>query len=175
MKYLFGILVFVFSLSSLTANALEFFKGKATLEALGDYEKCHRLYQHPEICHDALEVWVKDHPKDTLAAAKLSRKNMQGWVAVAFFSKAFENGQGDCKDEDLKMAVLSGLDQNSEDGPTVNHSLNLGFKKCPKELTVSIAEAAAIGTNVFRNSCKQLLEKGLIQGLKKKKCEELKP
>ena len=96
---------------------------------------------------------------------------MNSWVAISFFYQAKGDEKFSCKDEDLKLAVVSALglpaDSNKE---VVDQAKELGLEKCFKEVVDSIKKEASMGSYLFKNTCQKLIEKGQLSGLKKKKC-----
>src|SRR4051794_35350351 len=100
------------------ALALKVDKGQVILDELEDYELCQRHDYDGDWCHDALKRWVKEHPADAFKAGKMTRLKMTHWAALHFFKQAFDQKKGDCKDEDVRLAVVSGLnlpgDSNKE-------------------------------------------------------------
>ncbi len=158
-----SLLVLLFSLPSF---ALVVKDGKVTLEKLSDYKFCQSKDYTGEWCHRALEDWVEGHRDDAWEAAKLTRLHMNHSNAVPFFITAQKGTHFDCKDEDLKLAVISGLDKPS-DYDVVKPSLEL-LRRCKAEIAPEIAKTAALDSYLFKNACKELE----LQGLKKKKCEQ---
>src|SRR3989338_7957737 len=94
----------------LQSHALRFDKGQVILDELDDYDSCQNKDYTGEWCHDALRRWVKAHPKDAFKAGKMTRLKMNHWAAIPFFAQAFDGKAGDCKDEDVSLAVVSALD-----------------------------------------------------------------
>ena len=160
MKALALCLVFVTS----SAFALIVKDGKVTLEKLSDYTFCQSKDYTGEWCHRALEDWVEGHRDDAWEAAKLTRLHMNHSNAVPFFITAQKGNKFDCKDEDLKLAVVNGLDKPS-DYDVVKPSLEL-LRRCKAEIAPHIAQTASTDSYLFKNACGELE----LQGLKKKKC-----
>ena len=157
------------------AQALRFKEGQVILDELADYELCQKRDYTGDWCHDALKRWVKSNVGDAFKAGKMTRKAMNHWVAMPFFHQAFEAKQGDCKDSDVKLAVLSALDlpkgQNDE---VIAQARKFGIETCFADMKNDLVTKASVGSFLFENVCKDLDAKGLLQGLKKKKCSELK-
>jgi hypothetical protein len=157
------------------AQALQVKNEQVILDELADYETCQRRYYAGDWCHDALKRWVKDHPEDAFQAGKMTRKAMQHWVAVPFFANAFEQKKGDCKDKDVQLAVVSALNRPAEQSRAlIDQAKKIGFETCFAETKDAIVAAASTDSYLFRNACRDLLAKGLLSGLKKRKCEEMK-
>lgn len=80
------------------------------VKTLGDFENCLRQEYNHENCLIALEKYVRATPKDAMKAGKLARLNFNAPVSLRFFETASkQNNKGFCQDEDLQLAVLSGL------------------------------------------------------------------
>ncbi len=154
-------LVLLFSFSSF---ALVVKDEKVILEKLDDYKFCQSKDYTGDWCHRALVDWVEGHRDDAWEAAKLTRLHMNHSAAVPFFITAQKGNKFDCKDEDLKLAVVNGLDKPA-DYDVVKPSLEL-LRRCKAEIAPGIAQTATTDSYLFKNACKEL---GL-QGLKKKKC-----
>lgn len=163
------IISFAFNVSALT-----FDKGQVTLDELKDYNMCQKRDYSGDFCHDALVRWVKAHPQDAFEAGKMSRKIMNAWVAIPFFSQAFESKKGDCKDEDVGLAVAAAIDLPASEKEYVQPAMKIGFDLCFNEMKNLIFEKATMTSYAFSNACARLMEKGLLSGLKLKKCQEIK-
>ena len=150
------------------AFALMFKDGKVILENLSEYPSCQGKDYSGEWCHAALQDWVKAHPSDAFEAGVMTRKIMIGHNAVPFFYEARDSKSFDCKNEQLKLAVMSGLGQPS-DYPVVKLSQEL-FTKCKADLEAAVSDESSKDSYVFNNICSQLK----LNGLRKKKCEALK-
>ena len=162
----------IFSLA-INAFALTFDKGQVTLDELKDYGMCQRRDYSGEFCQDALVRWVKAHPDDAFQAGKMSRKIMKASAAIPFFSQAFENKKGDCKDEDVRLAVVDALDLPPSEKEYLGPALKIGFELCFDEIKSLLLERATLTSYAFSNSCSRLMQKGVLTGLKLKKCQEI--
>lgn len=159
---------------ALNALALTFDKGQVTLDELKDYNMCQRRDYSGEFCQDALVRWVKQHPQDAFQAGKMSRKIMNAAAAIPFFSQAFENKKGDCKDEDVALAVAAAIDLPVSGKEFIDPAMKIGFDICFNEMKNVILERATLTSYAFTNACSRLMEKGVLSGLKLKKCQEIK-
>lgn len=157
-----------------SAHAMEVVKGKVTLERLEDYDQCQSLDSGGTYCHDALRRWVEKNPKDSFQAGKLARLKMAHHKAVPFFTKAFSINNGNCKDEDVKMAVLSALAlPASGNEALIEQAKVIALDKCSKELTSVIVTEAKSSDYVLKNSCRDLIAKGLLHGVAAKRCSKM--
>lgn len=146
---------------------------QAILEKIDDFYLCLEKVTLPADCHNALLIWVKNNSQDAFLAGQMTRKKMHHWLALTFFHQAFLQKQGNCQDEDLKLAVLSGLNLPVEKISVVNQAKEIGLTWCFPELKQAISKEAKINTPLFANVCKTLLANNMLSGLKQKKCEEL--
>lgn len=168
-----GIGLFFAFTSADSAFALRTKEGQVILDELKDYDMCQSKDYTGEWCHDALVRWVKMHPNDAFQAGKMTRRRMNAWGAIPFFAQAFDQKKGDCKDQDVKLAVMSALNlPTSSHKDVIDQAKAIGLNTCINEFKDSIAKEASPGGYMFKNSCKELMAKGALQGLKKKKCEE---
>lgn len=165
-----GIIIFF----ALSASALTFDKGQVTLDELKDYNMCQKRDYSGDYCQDALVRWVKAHPQDAFQAGKMSRKIMKASAAIPFFSQAFDSKKGDCKDADVGLAVVDAIDLPPSEKEYVEPAMKIGFDLCFSEMKNLILEKATLTSYAFANSCARLMEKGLLSGLKLKKCQEIK-
>ncbi len=173
---IFSLLVMCFSFLSVPAHAIYVKDSKVYLESLEDYNVCHVDFDRSgRFCQRALEDWLKKNPGDMFKAAKMTRLRMNHWVAVDLFYRAFEGKEPKCDDEDLHLAVVSGLGQpNSKgDNKVVKQSLEL-LDKCFDAMKAKVMKGATITGYRFKNSCKMLMAKGALKGIKAKKCKKLK-
>jgi hypothetical protein len=147
-----------------SASALIAKDGKVTLERLNEYDFCQSKDYDGTWCDKALDDWVALHPGDAFQAGKMTRKHMQSWVALRFFKLAFDAKKGDCKDEDVKLAVLSGLNNSASSQPeVVATAKKIGLEVCQKEMSADIVKAAKEDAYTFANTCKELQAKKLLQ------------
>ena len=77
---------------------------------LADFEHCLKQSHDNESCLIALEKYVRTMPKDALKASKMVRLRFNAPVALRFFEMASkQNIKGLCQDDDLQLAIASGL------------------------------------------------------------------
>jgi hypothetical protein len=162
-------LLLLMALSS-AAFGMKIKDSKVILEELEDYNFCQSKDYDGSSCNEALRSWVKNRPKDAFEAGKLARSHMHAWVAVPFFAEALAQTNFKCGDEDLKLAVVSGLNLPQSLHPQIVDSAIILLKKCPLELKGPVAASANIGSYAFANACENLS----LKGLKRSKCETLK-
>lgn len=166
--------VFALVFATKIVFAMEIDKGKVTLEKIEDYNQCQTLDYGGSFCHDALVRWVEKNPSDAFKAGKMTRLKMNHYNAVPFFSKAMEGTTGDCKDADVKMAVLSALALPSTGNETlITQAKTIALDKCGKELAQAVAEEAKASDYILKNSCKELVAKKLLTGVAAKRCQKM--
>lgn len=149
------------------ALALKVEKEQVILDSLDDYDLCQNKDYDGSWCHDALLRWVNTHPNDAFKAGKLTRRRMNYSAAVPFFAIAFDHKAGDCKDEDVKMAVISALGLPGDATDMIAKAKSIVFKSCPNELTQAVADGLSDTSNV----CHELIAAGKLSGVRAKKCK----
>jgi hypothetical protein len=130
--------------------------------SLADFSKCNDEF-YPEACLEALKVYVKAHPSEAFKAGKLVRLNFTHWAALPFFSQGMGSKPTPehCKDEDVRMAVTSGLALRSDD-PNAQLAIKLASGTCWEQLQGSLVTELADGGAYFRdNTCPFLKAKGI--------------
>jgi hypothetical protein len=169
------LLVILSVMISVNAHALKFKDGEATLDKLDDYSLCQTKDPTGQDCHEALKRWVDLHPNDAFKAGKLTRRAMNSSVAIPFFAQAFNAKMGDCKDQDVLLAVISALDLPADNyAELVTQAKAIGLKTCFKEMKEKINEGASIDSNRFKNSCRELAAGDALPAMKKDICKQMK-
>lgn len=162
-------------LVSSLAHGLRVVDEQVILDKIDDYKLCQKKDYSGDFCHDALERWVEKNPTDAFKAGKMTRAAMNHWVAVPFFAKAFEAKQGDCKDQDVTMAVVSALglpgDSNKE---VVAQAKDIAFNRCYDQVKEAVLKEMGADGYLFENACKSFVEKKALTGLKAAKCKTVK-
>lgn len=154
-------------------NAMKVKEGKIILEKINDYEFCQSKDYSGDFCHQALLEWVEKNPKDAFQAGKMTRLKMNPWAAVPFFAKAWEQGAGDCKDEDVKLSVLSGLGLPSNQQDVIKAAVEISLNKCRNELQSEVVNLAKSNDYVLKNTCKTLIERKMLTGVSAKRCTKI--
>lgn len=168
------LLAFIIFSIGFFVQAMEVDKGKVTLEKIEDYDQCQSLDYGGGFCHDALLRWVEKHPTDAFKAGKMTRLKMNHQNAIPFFAMAFEAGKGDCKDADVKMAVMAALAVPASGAEKmIGQAKMIGLEKCQKELAPDIAGEAKANDYVLKNTCKELIAKKLLTGVAVKRCSKM--
>lgn len=161
--------------SAQPAHALRVVKEQVILDKLEDYKLCQSKDYSGDWCHDALKRWVDEHPDDSFQAGKLTRSSMNAWGAIYFFDKAFKVKKGDCKDEDVRLAVASALDLPKANQPEiVQQAQEIGLKTCLKEMKDKVFAEASVGSNRLQNICAVSTAAASLPALKQAKCKDLK-
>ncbi|MGL5002181.1 MAG: hypothetical protein ACRDAM_04515, partial [Casimicrobium sp.] len=81
-------------------------------ESLDDLDRCAQRYSWDTgMCLEPLQQYAKRHAKENFAIAKRARLQFKHWVALQFFEPALGKSPtaAQCADEDLSLAVISGL------------------------------------------------------------------
>lgn len=166
-------LVFFVQLSvPFSANAMQVINGKIVLEKISDYDFCQSNH-NSDYCHQALLDWVEKNPKDSFVAGKMTQVRMSPYMAIPFFAKAWEQKLGDCKDADVKRAVLSALGLQTERNSMIAAAVEIGLNKCEKEFLTEVVTLAKTNDYALKNTCKLLLKKGALEGVAAKRCNKI--
>lgn len=129
---------------------------------LGDLETCSQQWNRSENCLSRLSDYVRMHPEEELAAARLVRLNYRPHAALAFFEGPIErNEPGVCADKDLSLAVSAGL-ALPPDFPDAARARKIFAGKCRAALEPAIiAEVkSASGGYLQDNACPILAKNG---------------
>lgn len=154
-----------------SASAIQVLNGRITLERLEDYKECQSIDSNGQNCYEALLKWVEKNPQDSFRAGKLIRRSMSNHVAISFFSKAFESKKGNCKDEDVRKAVISALSLPSVGNESlIQQAKNIALETCSEELTAAVVLEAKSSDYVLKNSCRELLSKKVLSGIAAQRC-----
>jgi hypothetical protein len=141
------------------------------LESLKDYDECQSRDYAGSICHKALLAWVKKHPDDAFQAGKLTRLHMNHYEALLFFKQAFAAKKGDCKDKDVKLAVMAGLGLPSDD-PLEKSAQDLAFGTCYGVLKDDLVGGLADGGYYVSNACGPLRKRNALTGTAVEQCKD---
>jgi hypothetical protein len=92
---------------------------RSMLKSLADLDKCVDRYDS-DICLEALQKYAKAHPQELFAIGKRARLQFKHWVALQFFEPALGTTPtaAKCADEDVSLAIVSGLSMPADAAPT---------------------------------------------------------
>jgi hypothetical protein len=161
-------LVAGFSGSAVAKNSMVF-------KSLADLDKCVANNSYDTgVCLEALQKYAKSHPKESFAIGKRARLQFKHWVALQFF----EPGLGasptaaQCADEDVSLAVVSGLSMPADAAPNGIARRLLGGK-CFSSVKIMVEKeiASANGEGYLpQNACPIFAKKGVkLSGCEPKK------
>jgi hypothetical protein len=88
-------------------------------KSLADLDKCVDRYDS-DICLEVLQQYAKAHPKELFEIGKRARLQFKHWVALQFFEPALGASKSatKCADEDVRLAIVSGLSLPTDDAPS---------------------------------------------------------
>jgi hypothetical protein len=89
-------------------------------KSLADLDKCAANSSYDTgYCLESLQKYAKKHPAELFAIGKRARLQFKHWVALQFFEPALGNAPAaaKCADEDVSLAIVSGLAQPSDAAP----------------------------------------------------------
>ncbi len=126
-------------------------------------------------CLEPLKAVMANEPQNTgfaWKAGKWARLNMRHSAAVPFFANAGLNtGDARCKDEDVSLAVVSGLGlPGDSEKEIVQQSQDLAFQKCWPAVAGALKAELKENSYFSENACPGLKKKGGLSGADVKKC-----
>jgi hypothetical protein len=153
--------------STASAYEVDQKQNRIVLTSVDDFTQCQNDLSYSDACLDALKRYIKAHPADGFAAGKLVRARFNHWVALQFFVPALTKPKPQqCDDEDLRLAVLSGL-ALPDDDPNVTLAIKAAQGPCAASLEPHIRNGLGDGGAFFKKNATPLL-------LAKKKSAEKK-
>ena len=133
---------------------------RIVLTSVEDFERCQEDYSYSDACFDALKRYVKTNPKTGFAAGKAVRARFNHWMALQFFAPVLTKATAEayCGDEDLRMAVLSGLALPTSDA---NQSLaaKVASGVCTSKLQPAIRNGFGDGGAYYQDNACAVLSK----------------
>jgi hypothetical protein len=93
---------------------------KMVFKSLADLDKCAANNSYDTgYCLEALQKYAKTHPKELFAIGKRARLQFNHWAALQFFEPALGTSPAatKCADEDVSLAIVSGLSQPADNAP----------------------------------------------------------
>lgn len=135
------------------------------VRSLKGFVRCQKEHASADsdLCLDALKAYVKRNPRQAFAAGKLARAHYMHWVALDFFAQALEKraSKKECKDPDLRAAVLSGLALPAH-YPAVQQAKQLAQGRCWQKLEPALVSDLRGTHGYYRdNLCPLLAEKNV--------------
>jgi uncharacterized low-complexity protein len=130
---------------------------RVNLSSVEDFETCQNELAYSDVCFDALKSHVKAHPKDRFAAGKAVRRRFNHWTALQFFLPVLSAATPEqCEDEDLRLAVLSGL-ALPDDDPNAALAIKAAEGRCAAQLLPHVRNGFGDANSFYRkNACKLL-------------------
>ncbi len=144
-------------------------------KSLADLDRCAAKNSYDTgVCLEALQKYAKSNPKESFAIGKRARLQFKHWVALQFF----EPGLGasptaaQCADEDVSLAVVSGLSMPADAAPNGIARRLLGGK-CFSSLRIMVEKEilSANGEGYLpQHACPIFAKKGVkLSGCEPKK------
>jgi hypothetical protein len=157
----------------LSGNA--FARDPMVFKSLADLDKCAANNSYDTgVCLEALQKYAKSHPKESFAIGKRARLQFKHWVALQFF----EPGLGasptaaQCADEDVSLAVVSGLSMPADAAPN-KIARRLLSGKCFSSVRIMVEKeiSSANGEGyLIQHACPIFVKKGVkLNGCEPKK------
>lgn len=134
-------------------------QNRVVISSLEDFTHCQDELSYSDACLDALKRYVKAHAAEGFAAGKLARARFNHWVALQFFAPALKKPTPQqCEDEDLRLAVLSGL-ALPDDDPNEALAVKLAKGACAASLEPHIRNGLGDGSALYKRNASALLAK----------------
>jgi hypothetical protein len=113
----------------------------APFKDVQDLDNCLRQ-ELADSCLEQLHAFTKANPASALAAARLARRSFKSWAALAFYEQGLspQNANTVCLEEDLALAVVSGLSLPSS-YPAVATAQRLSVGLCAQALEPALSRA----------------------------------
>jgi hypothetical protein len=134
-------------------------QNRIVLSSVDDFTQCQSDLSYTDACLDALKRYIKAHPADGFAAGKLVRARFNHWMALQFFVPALTKATPQqCDDEDLRMAVLSGL-ALPDDDPNEALAVKAAQGTCAANLQPHIRSGLGDGSSLYKKNATAVLAK----------------
>lgn len=137
---------------------------RIVITSVADFERCQDEFSYTDACIEGLKAYTKAHPNDAFAAGKSVRLHFNHWVALPFFAAALDKDKGtseQCADEDLSMAVVSGLALPNDD-PNLALANKLAEGKCFSGMQAALQkELKESGGYYLEHGCSLLQKKNV--------------
>jgi hypothetical protein len=134
-------------------------QNRIVLSSVEDFTQCQNDLSYTDACLDALKRYVKAHPAEGFAAGKLVRARFNHWLALQFFVPALTKPTPQqCDDEDLRLAVLSGL-ALPDDDPNEALAVKAAQGACAASLQPHVRNGLGDGSSLYKKNATALLAK----------------
>lgn len=160
-RFLLASIVLQLTLTAATVAAYEVDtkQNRIVLSSLEDFSRCQDELSYSDACLDALKRYVKAHAAEGFAAGKLARARFNHWVALQFFAPALKKPTPQqCDDDDLRLAVLSGL-ALPDDDPNEALAVKVAQGACATNLQPHIRNGLGEGNAFYKKNVSALLAK----------------
>ncbi|MCF8060601.1 MAG: hypothetical protein K9K67_14965 [Bacteriovoracaceae bacterium] len=149
--------------------------GQIILDNLDGYALCQKGDRSGHWCYDALKRYVFNNPKLAWQAAILTRGSMNSSASIPFFWLAQSSPEFDCSNTGLILAIKSAYQLGEGQREVVEKAHEISFKKCsqiiPQQLDGALNPESKY---IFQNYCSDFVKRGVIRGVLKKKCLNIK-
>jgi hypothetical protein len=144
------------AVTSAVAFELDERTNEVVFRSLAGFDRCVLDLSETPACLDALRRYASKRLNDSFQAGKRARLHYEHWTALAFFEIAFRKQATDaqCGDEDVLLAVISGLSQPESAQATVDLAKDIAANKCWEEIKDGLIEATKESSSAFLfNAC----------------------
>ncbi|WP_310429910.1 hypothetical protein [Chamaesiphon sp. VAR_48_metabat_135_sub] len=152
-----------------------FAQEKIVFKSLADFDKCAANNSYDTgVCMEALQKYAKAHPKELFAIGKRARLQFKHWAALQFFEPGLGASPAatQCADEDVSLAIVSGLSMPVDATPNAIARRLLSGKCFPSVRTAVEKEIASANGEgyLLQHACPVFAKKGIkLSGCEPKK------
>ena len=154
---------------------------RMVFKSLADLDRCAANNSYNTgVCLEPLQKYAKSHPKELFAIGKRARLQFVHWAALQFFEPALGASPAaeKCADEDVSLAIVSGLSQPAENPPN-GIARRLLSGKCFASVRAAV-EKEIVSSNgegyLQQHACPIFAKKGIrLSACEPKKAVSAKP
>ncbi len=174
-------LLLILSSASMLMGLPTVAQDRLVFKSLADLDKCAADNRYDTgYCLEPLQKYAKTHPKELFAIGKRARLQFKHWAALQFFEPALgaDSAAAKCADEDVSLAIVSGLSMPAEDAPN-GIARRLLSGKCFPSVRAAV-EKEIVSSNgegyLPQHACPIFASKGIeLSACKPKKAVSAKP
>jgi hypothetical protein len=156
-------------LLSIHLNAVDF----PLYQTSNDHQVCLEQRINLSLCLKRATTWLDRHPSDSFLFGERTRLLANGISAFQFFKKAFlDKSKFKCSSKQLTISLLNTLSSKATTSEDIKISNKIIFNQCSSQLQSEVLNKAMPGSPLFSRTCENLMKRGLIKGVKLKKCRE---
>jgi hypothetical protein len=154
----------LWSASSVFAYEWDAKHATVSVSSLPDFDQCERHTGDSDACLVGLNKYVQGHAAEAFAAGKRVRLHYNHSAALPYFAKAIGKATAaQCGDEDLALAVVSGLELPTDD-PNAALAQRIISGTCWQAMRTRVVAGLKDGGAYYRaNVCPELKKRAIEQ------------